>query len=121
MTFLSQSQLLENRTTKFGENLIQLCKKCPKNVLTLNIIEQVLRSGTSIGANYREANGASSKKDFRNKILICKRECKETEYWLQMMANAIEDETLKDMCRRLWQETHEFTLIFSRSAANTKC
>ena len=106
---------------KFSINLVNLCKKFPRVLITQNIIEQLLRSGTSIGANYREANGASSRKDFRNKILICKKECKETEYWLQMLANAADDDFVSNSCRILWKEIHEFNLIFSSAAANTKC
>lgn len=57
---------LEERTTKFAEGIIVICSKTPKNIVTIPIINQLTRSGTSIGANYREANGASSKKDFKN-------------------------------------------------------
>ena len=74
--------LVINGTTKtvsiFAENIINLCKKAQKNAITLPIISQLIRSGTSIGANYCEANGASSRKDFKNKIFICKKESKET-------------------------------------------
>jgi four helix bundle protein len=52
---------LEERTTIFAENVIELCKKCPKNLSTIPVIDQLIRCGTSIGANYCEANGASSK------------------------------------------------------------
>ena len=109
---------LEERTSVFSEKLIELCKKCPKNIITIPIIDQLIRSGTSIGANYCEANGASSKKDFKSKIFICKKESKETKYWLRLLANA--DKDTKDECRKLWQEAQEFTLIFSKVAANTK-
>ena len=109
---------LEERTALFGEKIIDLCKKTPKNEITRPIINQLVRSGTSIGANYCEANGASSKKDFKNKIFICKKEAKETEYWLRMLAKASE-QTIDD-CRLQWQETRELTLIFSKIAANTK-
>jgi four helix bundle protein len=77
-----------------------------------------MRAGTSIGANYCEANGASSKKDFANKIYICKKESKETKYWLRLLAKAVEE--MKDECRVLWREAQEFTLIFSKIAAKTK-
>lgn len=50
---------LEERTAEFGEKVIELCKKAPKNAVTIPIIDQLIRSGTSIGANYCEANGAS--------------------------------------------------------------
>ncbi|MDP3987900.1 MAG: four helix bundle protein [Candidatus Levybacteria bacterium] len=109
---------LEERTSRFGEDIIDLCKKAPKNTITTPIISQLIRSGTSIGANYCEANGASSKKDFKNKIFTCKKESKETKYWLRMLVRTAEE--LKDDCRKLWQEAQEFTLIFSKIAINTK-
>lgn len=109
---------LEERTAKFAEDIIELCKKAPKNVVTIPIVDQLVRSGTSIGANYCEANGASSRKDFKNKIFICKKESKETKYWLRMLAKAVEE--LREECRKLWQEAQEFTFIFSKIAVNTK-
>jgi len=111
---------LENRTLIFSKNLIAFLKKCPKNTLTISLIDQVLRAGTSIGANYREANGASSKKDFQNKIYICKKEAKETLYWLELLGNSLDEEKLKEECRVLWQETKEFVLIFGKIAASSK-
>ncbi len=109
---------LEERTAKFAEAIIELCKKAPKTILTIPVIDQLIRSGTSIGANYCEANGASSRKDFKNKIFICKKESKETKYWLRMLAKVVEE--LKNDCRRLWSEAQELTLIFSKIAINTK-
>jgi len=79
---------LEERTTKFGEKIIKFLKKIPKNVITLPIISQITRAGTSVGANYYEANGASSRKDFRNKIYICKKEIQETKHWLRITVKA---------------------------------
>jgi len=70
MTEFSNNYDLEERTAVFSERLIDFYKKCPKTVITIPLIDQGIRSGTSIGANYREANGASSKKDFCNKIFI---------------------------------------------------
>src|SRR4030042_1366277 len=92
---------LEERTAKFAENIIELCKRAPKNTVTIPIINQLIRCGTSIGANYCEANGASSKKDFINKIFICKKESKETKYWLRLLEKA--EENIKNDCRELWQ------------------
>jgi len=109
---------LEERTTKFAEKIIELCKKAPKTVVTIPIINQLVKSGTSIGANYCEANGASSKKDFKNKIFICKKESKETKYWLRMLEVAVED--LKEECRTLGKEAQEYTLIFSKIASSSK-
>lgn len=109
---------LEERTAVFAEKIIDLCKDAPKTVITIPIIGQLVRSGTSIGANYCEANGASSKKDFKNKIFICKKEAKETKYWLRLLAKAAEE--VKEECRENWQEAQELTMIFSKIAVNTK-
>jgi four helix bundle protein len=68
---------LEERTTLFSECIIELYKASSKNIITIPLIEQLIRSGTSIGANYYEANGASSRKDFKNKIYLSKKEAKE--------------------------------------------
>lgn len=108
---------LEERTAKFAEKTIELCKKIPKSTITMPIIDQLIRSGTSIGANYMEANGASSRKDFKNKIFICKKEARETKYWLRILANTCDE--FKNECRNLWQEAQELTLIFSKIAINT--
>lgn len=111
---------LEERTARFAELVILLCKLIPHNPVTLPIISQLIRSATSIGANYSEANGASSKKDFKNKIFICKKEARETQYWLRNLAVAVDNEDIKKQCRTLWQEARELTLIFSKIALNTK-
>ncbi len=109
---------LEERTTVFSENIIDLCKKTPKNSITLSILDQLERSGTSIGANYFEANGASTRKDFVNKIYICKKESKETQYWLRLLSKAYQE--VSDQCGRLWQEANELTKIFAAIAINSK-
>lgn len=108
---------LDERTAKFGENIIELCKKASKNVVTNSIVSQLVRAGTSIGANYAEATGASSRKDFKNKIFICKKEAIETKYWLRMLTKA--DENCQEECRRLWKEAQELTLIFSKIAKSS--
>lgn len=111
---------LEERTARFAEEIVELCKKMPENIITIPIIDQLLKAATSIGANYCEANGASSKRDFRNKIFICKKESRETKYWLRLLAKSIESEDLQKESRHLWQETQEFNLIFSKIAASSK-
>ena len=108
---------LEERTAKFSEELIEICKKVPKNIVTIPILDQLIRCGTSIGANYVEASGASSKKDFKNKIFICLKEAKETKYWLRLLAKT--ELNYKDDCLKLWQEAHELTLIFSKITRST--
>lgn len=109
---------LEERLGKFGENIIDLAKKIPKDAISLSIISQLVRAGTSVGANYMEANGASSKADFKNKIHICKKESKETMHWLRMLARA--DEKAAGECRELWQETKGYAKIFSSIISSLK-
>ena len=103
---------LEERTAKFSENIIDLLKSVKLNSINKSIVNQLVRSATSVGANYCEANGASSKKDFKNKIHICKKEIKETKYWLQLLVKT-NDEKKKEI-RELWKEAQELTLIFSK-------
>lgn len=111
---------LEERTAKFSEILILMCKSIPRSNIVDPIVNQLIRSGTSIGANYSEANGAASKKDFKNKITISKKEARETQYWLRNLAVVVDDPTIKEKCRELWKEARELTLIFSTIALNTK-
>jgi len=108
----NQKYDLEERTVKFGEDVIDFMKELPKNEITRPLIRQAVRSGTGIGANYVEANQASSKKDFRNKIYIAKKEASETMYWLRIIVKSCPD--YKESARKLWQEAKEFTLIFSK-------
>ncbi|OGK14852.1 four helix bundle protein [Candidatus Roizmanbacteria bacterium RIFCSPHIGHO2_02_FULL_37_15] len=116
--FTNKKYDLEERTARFGEKIIDLCKEVPRSPVNDPIVNQLVRAGTSVGSNYCEANGASSKKDFRNKIFTCKKESKESKYWLRMLARAVN--TLKNECRELWQEAQEFTLIFSKIASSSK-
>src|SRR5262245_39908133 len=102
---------LEERTAKFGEAIVAFARKVPTDPVTVPLISQVVRSGTSVGANYCEADDACSKKDFRYRINICKREARETKHWLRMIAAAAGQ--LKDEARVLWQEAKELHLIFA--------
>lgn len=117
---MAQNYDLEERTTRFSESVIELCKEVQKNTLVLPIINQLIRSSTSIGANYCEANGASSKKDFLNKIFICKREAKETQYWLRILTKVSESLDFKNKCQINWNEATELVLIFSKIASSSK-
>ena len=103
---------LEERTALFGEKIIDFVKILPRNEINRPLLGQIVRSATSIGANYMEANQGSSKKDFKNKITICKKEANETKHWLRMIVKANEDK--KELCRLLWKESHELVLIFAK-------
>ena len=111
--FKREYDLLEH-TGKFGEDIIEFAKSIPDNTINRPLITQLVKSGTSVGANYEEADGALSKRDFMHKICICKKESKESRHWLRMIAKA--DSTKKDDAKILWQEAHELTLIFSTIA-----
>lgn len=108
---------LEERTLKFAEKVINLCKKVRQDTIIKPIISQLVRSATSIGANYAEANGAFSKKDFKNKVFICKKEARETKYWLKLLSITVPEH--KEGCEICFKEVQELTLIFSKIAINT--
>jgi four helix bundle protein len=111
---------LEERTAKFGEDIIEFAKKVPKNVVTLPLIGQLVSAGTSVGSNYCEADCAESRKDFEHKLGISKKEAKESKHWLRMIAKAVPE--LKNEAKKLWQEANELQLIFraiiNKSRAN---
>lgn len=107
---------LEERTAKFGESIILFVKTIKHSTTNKILVSQLVRSSTSIGANYCEADGAESKKDFYHKIGLCKKECKESKHWLRMLSVANPDK--KEQCRELWSEAQELTLIFSAIVKN---
>lgn len=107
---------LEKRTRKFSQDLIDLLRKIKQDEINRNIISQLIRAATSVGANYCEANGASSKKDFKNKIFICRKEIQETKYWVELLARA--NPEIKENLKRIWKEAHELTLIFNKISAS---
>jgi len=86
--------------------------KLPQNSVNKRMVEQLIGSGGSVGANYCEANEAESKKDFTHKIGICKKEIKETRYWLNLLSYA--NPNFKDQFKILSFETQELLLIFSK-------
>ncbi len=102
---------LEDRTADFGAKIIEFSKKIPKNPTNISLISQIVRSGTSVGANYLEADDSESKKDFIHKMSISRKESREVKHWLRMIAVA--EPSLKDNARELWKEAQELNLIFS--------
>jgi len=103
---------LEERTARFGERVVTFAKSIAKNPVTLPLVSQLVPSGTSIGANYCEADDAGTKQEFCHRISICKRETWETKHWLRMIVAA--DPDLKEGARALWQEARELRLIFAK-------
>jgi len=104
---------LEKRTKFFSRCLLKTLKNIKLDYYNKSIISQLVRSGTSIGANYCEAINASSRKDFRNKIFICKKEAEETKYWLELLAETNKEK--KDDLKKLWLEVQELLKIFQKS------
>ncbi len=109
---------LEERTARFGEEIIEFVKTLEKNEVNHSLINQLIRAVTSIGANYMEADGAESKKDFVHKMAICKKESKESKHWIRMIRRA--NPQRSSVCNRFWQEAHELTLIFSSICLSKK-
>ena len=118
MNQLSNKYDLEERTARFGESIITLCKSTQQDAISRPLISQLVRSATSIGANYMEANGASSRKDFSNKIFICKKEAQETKHWIRMLLGVITNK--KEHLEILWKEAQELTLIFQKITSSLK-
>jgi four helix bundle protein len=103
---------LEERTACFGEAVIDFAKSIPQNPVTSRIITQLVGAGTSVGANYVEADDAVSKKEFLKNIGTCRKEARETKHFLRMAVRAVPE--LKPQARTLWQEAKELHLIFSK-------
>ena len=102
---------LTERTASFGEKIITFCRKIPRGPVTDPLITQLTKCGTSVGANYCEADDAESKSDFRHKIGICKKESRESQHFVRMIVTAVP--SLKDEAKTLWQEAKELNLIFN--------
>ena len=103
---------LEERTARFGEAIIDFAKTIPQNPVTNRIITQLVGAGTSVGANYVEADDAVFKKDFLKSIGTCQKEARETKHFLRIVVRALPE--LKPQGRTLWLEAKELHLIFSK-------
>jgi four helix bundle protein len=103
---------LEGRTARFGEAIIDFAKTIPQNPVTNRIITQLVGAGTSVGANYVEADDAVSKKEFLKSIGTCRKEARETKNFLRMAVRAVPE--LKPQARTPWLEARELHLIFSK-------
>ena len=112
------SQELEKRTRLFAVSIINLSTLLPNAPEGKVIRNQITKSGTSIGANYREANRSRSRADFKNKIKICESEASETQYWLEVI---VESKMLnRDRVKQVQQECNELLALFSSIAKSTR-
>jgi four helix bundle protein len=101
---------LEERTARFGEAMIRLLKKVPRDPGNNRLIDQLTGCATSVGANYCEASEKTSKRDFRHSISRCAKEAKETKFFLRMLAAA--EPSLAENAREMWREVKQLHLIF---------
>jgi four helix bundle protein len=101
---------LMERTAKFGEAVIRFAKRIPQNPVNNRLIAQLVGAETSVGANYCEADDAVSGKDYKKSIGTCRKESKESMFFLRMIATA--EESLTEEARTIWREAKELNLIF---------
>lgn len=109
---------LEERTLKFAKEVIQFIKNLTKTMANIEIARQLIRSSSSTGANYIEANESLSKKDFRMRIKICRKESRESIYWLRLIETRTEVEENKRLA--LIDEATQLTKIFSSIVEKSK-
>ena len=102
---------LEKRTRRFAVNIIRLSLTLPDTPEGRIVRNQITKAGTSVGANYREANRARSKADFRSKIRICEGEASETQYWLEIITD-LEWKAWEEL-KRDYDECSELLAIFT--------
>ena len=107
---------LEDRTSTFAKNCTDLCRLLQRDTINIEFISQLVRASSSVGANYREANEASSKKDFYYRIAVCRKEAKETKYWLDLVlyANTKQSEPIKILIDESMQLTRIFAAISNK-------
>jgi four helix bundle protein len=109
---------LEERTARFGETIVVFAKKIRWSPVNNRLIDQLVGAGTSVGANYCEADDGVSRPDFKHRIGTCRKESRETKFFLRMVAVAEPD--LKSEAREIWREAHALHRIFSRIWRSTK-
>jgi len=109
---------LEERTLRFAKEVIGFINTLPKTVANLEIMKQVIRSSGSVGANYIEANEALSKKDFTMRVKICRKEAKESRYWLWLIE--VQGEDAETRRQSLVSEATELMKIFGSIVEKTK-
>ncbi len=109
---------LERRTKAFGVKIVRFVAGLPRNRMAETLGMQLLRSGTSVGANYREANRAQSRSDFIHKIALVEKEAAETQYWLELF----DESKIGNRDDRLWllEESNELLAIFTRIGKTSK-
>ncbi len=109
---------LEDRTLRFAKDCIDLCKLLMRDVINIELISQLTRASGSVGANYREANDSTTKKDFYHRIGICRREAKESKYWLELLLHS--NQKFSDKIEPLIDEALQLARIFASIVKDSK-
>jgi four helix bundle protein len=107
---------LEERTFNFTKQVIEFVNRLPKTIANIEISKQVVRSAGSVGANYIEANESLGKKDFVMRIKICRKEAKESRYWLRLIQS---NDGIMEEQKKLIQESQELMKIFGAILGKT--
>jgi four helix bundle protein len=117
-TMIDKRRDLGERLLEYGARIIKLVESLPNTVVGRRVADQLLRSGTSAGANYEEARGAESKDDFVHKLQIALKELRESNYWLRLLVKSgkISAERMND----LLDESNQLRAILSKSVATAK-
>ncbi|MEW6607184.1 MAG: four helix bundle protein [bacterium] len=110
---------LEERTYQFAQEVALFCKKLPKTITNIEYVKQIIRASGSVGANYIEANESLGSKDFKMRIKICRKESKESAYWLRLIIGT-NDEKFKQEGERLFKEAIELKKKFSSIIEKSK-
>ncbi len=105
---------LEERTLKFAKQIVSFCKKLPSNTINFKLIDQIVRSAGSIGANYREANDSLGKKDFLHRLRITRKETKETIFWLELIKEANKNISIENLINESIQLRNIFSSIIKK-------
>lgn len=108
---------LEKRTAAFGESVIEFCQTVGRTAITKPLISQLVRSACRVGADYCEADESATKREFRYRISLCRREARETKHWLRMLVAASKESA--ETARVLWKEADELTRIFAAIYPNS--
>jgi len=109
---------LDDRLLEYGARIIRLVESLPNTVVGRRVADQLLRSGTSVGANYEEAQGAESKDDFAHKLQIALKELRESNYWLRLLVKS--GKISAAQMTSLLDESNQLRAILSKSVAAAK-
>lgn len=102
-----------DRVTTFVKDFLGCLRKIPPNTINKALLSQAVRSASSIGANYCEALESESRRDFAHKMSVCKKEAKETIYWIDLLYSQNED--FQAELTKFRSEVHQYVLIFAKS------